>query len=46
MASASKTLPRPGELWLSCPPYLAAVQRAVLDRDWWRTFQLLAPRFG
>lgn len=75
MRSASQTLPRPGELWLSRPPYLMlarvvevdtasepamlsyelrdedgslleAVQHAVLDRGWWRTFQPLARRFG
>lgn len=75
MAHRTESLPRPGELWLSCPPYLMlarvvavdtasepallsyelrdedgslleAVQHAVLDRGWWRTFQPLAPRFG
>jgi hypothetical protein len=75
MARQTESLPRPGQLWLSRPPYLMlarvvevdtasepavlsyelrdedgslleAVQRAVLDRGWWRTFQPLARRFG
>ena len=76
MASPNvKSLPTPGEVWLSCPPYLLmaeivdvdvvseppvvsyalhdddgsllqTVEHATLDRGWWRTFQLLLPRFG
>jgi hypothetical protein len=74
-ASNVKSLPKPGEVWLSCPPYLLmarivevdtaaeppvvsyelhdddgsllqAVEHAKLDRGWWRSFQLLEPRFG
>ena len=74
-ASHVKTVPKPGEVWLSRPPYLMmarivevdteaeppvvsyelhdddgsllqAVEHAALDHGWWRTFQLLEPRFG
>jgi len=69
------TVPRPGEVWLSCPPYLMLarivavdteaeppvvsyelhdddgsllqeVEHATLDYGWWRSFQLLEPRYG
>lgn len=34
MASPNvKTLPKPGEVWLSCPPFLMMARIVAVDRD-------------
>jgi hypothetical protein len=71
----TQSIPRPGERWLSCPPYLLiahvigvdrrnnpplvsytlqdddgslleAVEHAILDDGWWKSFQPMVRRSG